>query len=135
MGIDQATPKRPVPVLHFHGSDDPFVPIAGGCGPRSISQADFTSVDRSIRAWVEANGCRREPIVIEMPNKADDGMSVLRKEYPGGRDGSEVVLYLIQGGGHTWPGREARMAALGKSTLDISANELMWEFFEKHPMR
>ena len=26
-------------------------------------------------------------------------------------------------------------AVLGKSTKDISANDLMWEFFQKHPMK
>lgn len=31
-------------------------------------------------------------------------------------------------------GREPRMRALGASTRDISANDLMWEFFEKHPL-
>lgn len=31
-------------------------------------------------------------------------------------------------------GREPRMRALGVSTRDISANDLMWEFFEKHPL-
>jgi polyhydroxybutyrate depolymerase len=45
-----------------------------------------------------------------------------------------VVLYVIEGGGHTWPGRTPRFAFLGKSTSHISANDLMWEFFQKHPL-
>jgi polyhydroxybutyrate depolymerase len=44
-------------------------------------------------------------------------------------------LIEIEGGGHTWPGREPGLRLLGKSTKDISANDLMWEFFEKHPMK
>lgn len=51
-----------------------------------------------------------------------------------GKNGSEVVLVVIEGGGHTWPGRQPRIQALGASTHDIEANDLMWEFFEKHPM-
>jgi poly(3-hydroxybutyrate) depolymerase len=27
------------------------------------------------------------------------------------------------------------LRALGKTTKSISANDLMWEFFEKHPMK
>jgi len=46
-----------------------------------------------------------------------------------------VVLYEIEGGGHTWPGQGPRVRFIGKSTHDISANDLMWEFFEKHPMK
>ena len=30
---------------------------------------------------------------------------------------------------------EPPVAMLGKSTKDISANDLMWEFFQKHPMK
>jgi polyhydroxybutyrate depolymerase len=37
--------------------------------------------------------------------------------------------------GHTWPGREPALKLLGKATRNVSANEMMWEFFEKHPMR
>jgi polyhydroxybutyrate depolymerase len=53
--------------------------------------------------------------------------------YPNGT-GAGVVLFVIQGGGHTWPGREPRLTYLGKATKNISANDLMWEFFKKHPM-
>ena len=70
-----------------------------------MSQADFLPVEEAIRTWVEINGCRREPIITELPNVADDRMTVVRQEYAHGRDGSSVVLYVIHGGGHTWPGR------------------------------
>jgi polyhydroxybutyrate depolymerase len=35
----------------------------------------------------------------------------------------------------TSPKEEPRLKVLGKSTKNISANDLMWEFFEKHPMK
>ena len=35
-------------------------------------------------------------------------MKVTRKTYGAGRDGAEVVLVVIEGGGHTWPGQEVR---------------------------
>lgn len=46
-----------------------------------------------------------------------------------------VVPLEIEGGGHTWPGQKSPIKFLGKSTLDISANNLIWEFFQKHPMK
>ena len=49
--------------------------------------------------------------------------------------GAEVVLFVIKGGVHTWPGRQWPVFWLGKTTRDISANDLMWEFFKKHPMK
>ena len=45
------------------------------------------------------------------------------------------TLVIIGGGGHTWPGREPRVKFLGKSTGNISANDLMWAFFKRHPMK
>jgi polyhydroxybutyrate depolymerase len=63
------------------------------------------------------------------------GTTVQRKSHGPGKDGAEVVLLVIQGGGHTWPGRDSLLPILGKSTGNISANDLMWEFFQKHPMK
>lgn len=42
-------------------------------------------------------------------------------------------MMAIEGGGHTWPGKKPSSAILGESALNISANDLMWEFFQKHP--
>ena len=69
------------------------------------------------------------------PNSADDGTTVVRQRCGAGKSGAEFVLYTIAGGGHTWPGKESPVASFGKSTLDISANDLIWEFFQKHPMK
>jgi polyhydroxybutyrate depolymerase len=55
--------------------------------------------------------------------------------YGGGKDGAEVVLVIIEGAGHTWPGQQPAVKFLGKSTRNVSANEMMWEFFQKHPMK
>jgi polyhydroxybutyrate depolymerase len=134
MGTEKCNPKRPVPVIHFHGTDDQNAPFKGGKG-KGVSGTDFYSVDHSIRAWVKANGCKEEPTTAKLPKKVDDGTAVEIKTYGGGMDGSEVVLVIIEGGGHTWPGREPKVKLLGKSTQNVSANDLMWEFFQKHPMK
>jgi polyhydroxybutyrate depolymerase len=133
MGTKTCNPTRPVSVIHFHGTDDAFAPFQGGRG-KGLSGTDFYSVPDSIAAWVEADGCGPTPVTIRLPDKAADGTTVTRTTYGPGRDGAEVVLIVIDGGGHTWPGREPRLAALGISTRDISANDLMWEFFEHHPL-
>lgn len=134
MGTETCSPKRPVPVVHFHGTDDQFAPFKGGRG-LGISGTNFYSVEHSIEAWVKANGCNQEPAIEDLPDKAKDGTTVTRKTYAGGKDGAEVVLVVIHGGGHTWPGQQPLLGFLGKSTEDISANDLMWDFFQKHPMK
>jgi polyhydroxybutyrate depolymerase len=51
--------------------------------------------------------------------------------------GATVQLYVVEGGGHTWPGSQfsqAGVAALGPTTFDIDANQVIWAFFQAHPM-
>jgi polyhydroxybutyrate depolymerase len=134
MGTETCSPKRPVSVIHFHGTDDQFAPFQGGVGSRSSTGTNFYSVEHSIRAWIKANGCPEKPVVVQLPKTLDDGTSVERQTYGPGKDASEVVLIKIEGGGHTWPGREPRLAFLGRSTKNISANDALWDFFQKHPM-
>ena len=133
MGSEECHPRRPVSVMHFHGTEDEFVPFNGGVGRRSISGAEHFSVEHSIRAWVKANGCNDEPVVDELADNVHDDTKVIRRTYSGGRDASEVILFVIEGGGHTWPGSPPRSRELGRSTRSVSANDLIWDFFDRHP--
>lgn len=135
MATEACHPVRPVPVLHVHGTEDAFVPFTGGVGPRSPSGVPHRSVEQSIRAWVRADGCAEEPAVETLPDRARDGTRVVRKTYGDGHAGSEVVLVVVEGGGHTWPGRDLRSKVLGKATMNVSANGLVWDFFVRHPMK
>jgi polyhydroxybutyrate depolymerase len=132
VGSETCNPSRPVPVLHFHGTKDEFCPIEGKAGPRSTSRTDFFSVDQSVKTWVKANGCDPEPKIEALPDTTDDGTRATRTTYSGGREGSEVILITIEGAGHTWPGREAALKLLGPSSKAVDANDLMWDFFQKH---
>jgi polyhydroxybutyrate depolymerase len=131
VGTEIGQPKCPVSVLHFHGTRDEYIPFAGGRGKQSFFGTNHRSVEESIRIWVKANGCDGTP-KIDVLSEGDDGMRVTRKTYGGGRDGAEVVLVLVDGGGHTWPGRRSPAKILGRSTLNVSANDLMWQFFQRH---
>lgn len=136
MGTAECRPVRPVSIIHFHGTADDLAPFDGGRGrgvgnQPSFLRPVFRSARESLRKWVEANGCDPEPVVEPLPDRADDGMRVFRETWGNGRDGAEVVLIRIEGGGHTWPGREPPVEFLGRSTKDVSANDMMWEFFNE----
>jgi polyhydroxybutyrate depolymerase len=135
MGTESCHPKRPVPVMHFHGTDDKFAPFNGGSGERSLSQTDFYSVKHSLDCWIKANECRADPIVKEERPAVEDGTRITRKTWEHGKNGAEVVLIEIAGGGHTWAGRKPPLLYLGKSTKNIDANDEIWEFFKKHPRK
>ena len=133
IAIEESKPKRPVPVIHFHGSKDNIVPFEMKKG-KSPSFMTLKGVEDSIQTWVKLNGCDEKPMT-ETISKDDDEIKVTRTCYSGGKDGSEVVLVVIEEGGHTWPGQKPPVGFIGKSAKNISANDLMWEFFQKHTLK
>lgn len=127
--IDPWQPKHPMPVLHIHGTNDHLVPFKGG-DPKGPAFLRFPSTEENIKTVCDFNGCRNEPVVTTLP-KTKDRFQVTRKDFGKGKNGAEVLLYVIDGGGHTWPGRPA-VTLLGPATHNIMANELMWEFLKKY---
>jgi polyhydroxybutyrate depolymerase len=123
-GVDDCAPKRAVPVLDFHGTQDPTVPYTGD--PRR----HFRSVLDSTRGWVSRDGCTEAPVTVLSQN------DVQCVAYRGCRDHAEVELCTIDGAGHTWPGGAdvPAIANQGTTTHTIVANDLIWAFFQSHPM-
>ena len=93
--IEESEPKRPVPAVHFHGSKDNIVPLAMAKG-RSPSFMQLKGVEDSTQTWVKLNGCEEEPKADTL-SKDGDEMKATRTTYGGGKDGSEVVLVVIEG--------------------------------------
>ena len=133
IAIDESKPEQPVSVIHFHGTEDNLVPFVTDEN-QVQSLMRFKGVEASVQTWVKLDGCRAQPKTDTL-SKAGEEMKVTRQTYGGGKNGSEVVLITIEGGGHTWPGMEPMLDFLGKSALNISANDLMWQFFKKHKLK
>lgn len=133
IAIDKSEPKRPVPVLHIHGRKDRIVPYEGP-DARFPAFMKFKGVEDSVMTWVGIDGCEPEPDV-EVISKQGDDMKVVRKTYANGKDGTSVVLIVLEEGGHTWPGRSAPIRFVGKSSRSISANDLIWGFFRQHRLK
>jgi polyhydroxybutyrate depolymerase len=135
LALAGVAPRRAVAVIHFHGTADTIVPVDGPRGATPPTMR-FRSVADTIGAWVEADGCPAKPVVTRYPDAApDDGTTVSRTVYGPGRDGAAVVLIEVAGGGHTWPGRTPPVTFIGRSTMDVAANDLLWEFFMRHPLK
>jgi polyhydroxybutyrate depolymerase len=64
----------------------------------------------------------------------DDPTAVLRHTYGGGAGGTEVIFYLVEGGGHTWPGRYqyASTITVGPTTQRIDGTEYIWRHLREH---
>jgi polyhydroxybutyrate depolymerase len=121
--------QRAVPVIAFHGTEDRFTPYHGGKSPVSRDHV-FPSIPTFIAIWARRNRCGAEP--VESIVAAD----VTRLEYKGCADDADVVLYTIQGGGHTWPGGGPPPEwFVGKTTRSVDASRQAWAFFQAHPLQ
>jgi len=123
------TDHRPVPMIAFHGTADRFAPYDGGRSPVAPDY-QFPSIPAWTANWARRNRCETSP--VESVVAAD----VTRLEYTHCADDAAVVLYTIQGGGHTWPGGKPMVEwALGPTSRSVDATSLMWAFFREHPLR
>jgi polyhydroxybutyrate depolymerase len=131
-------PSRAVPVLIINGTDDPLVPWAGGdIHFGNITLGEVLPVADTVKFWVEKNGCSSSPIITQLPDTDPvDGTTVRKEVYGGCQDGAEVVLYAIEGGGHTWPGGLQYLpeSVIGRTSKEFNASEVIWQFFKEHPM-
>lgn len=147
--IKGCTFSRPVPVIAFHGTADGFVDYNGGLGEKvatlpkpdgsgSIGQGAVDtpatkgpSIPEITADWAKRNGCKTEP-VLEKPVASD----VTLLGFPCPPD-AETELYRVTDGGHAWPGSELSKAVasvVGPTTFSINADDLMWKFFQAHPL-
>jgi polyhydroxybutyrate depolymerase len=120
LGVAPCRPPRAVPVLHIHGTDDRVVPYDGWGGA--------LSAPATVRGWAERNGC--DPT----PSLALERGDVRCERWTGCRDGAEVQLCTVLGGGHTWPGGPP-LPGLGPVSQDLDASRAAWDFFVRHPRR
>jgi polyhydroxybutyrate depolymerase len=132
--VDAACPSpRPMPVIFFHGTADKFVPFDGGSiAPQFGNRGTALSNAQAVAVWQKRNGCGAGRTTQIAGKDGSDSMPVTVETYscPAGRGLEDVI---VQGGGHTWPGaRQGWLVTkiLGPVTDNISANDMMWSFFE-----
>jgi polyhydroxybutyrate depolymerase len=126
-------PARPLAVLDIHGTADPLVPYGGG-EVQGGSGGAILSVADTIKMWAAIDGCDAKPATSDVPDRDPrDGMRTHRDVYAHCKSGTDLVLYTVDGGGHTWPGG-GRMDAkvVGPTTRDFDASEAIWDFFAAH---
>jgi polyhydroxybutyrate depolymerase len=116
--------ERPVPAIFFHGQQDPLVPYAGG--DYAHAGMPFPNIPEFVAGYAQGNGCHPTPTtLIETGN-------VTGIRYAACDQGADVVFYSIADGGHTWPGGSPLPEWIaGKTSQEIDATQLMWEFFQE----
>ena len=110
------------PIMSFHGTADPVVPFNGG-KVRCCGGITLPSIPSASAAWAKRNGCAATPTDTKIDTE------VTKRTWSGCTNG-DVTLYIINGGGHTWPGTAIDRGRLGKVTKQIDASKTLWDFFK-----
>jgi polyhydroxybutyrate depolymerase len=118
-------PSRPVPVLHMHSVQDDRVLYTGGVG---ITGVYFPPIDSVMNVWSAINVCNNKAQVLV--NNKDYTFT----QWSNCNDDATIQYYLTQDGGHAWPGGLPGSSNGDTPSTVISANDLLWEFFQQHPM-
>jgi polyhydroxybutyrate depolymerase len=125
-------PTDPLPIIIFNGLHDNIVKYEGGKADYvqdSVWASTKLSVNESVEFWVEHNNCDKAPII-----DVSESGNITKRTYANGANGSEVILYTVENGGHWWFGGPKMPDSPNYDPYkEISATDLIWDFFEKHP--
>jgi polyhydroxybutyrate depolymerase len=128
------SPTRPISVLIIAGTDDPLIPYEGGeIGFGDQERGTVLSILQTVGFWVSNNDCSSTPVMRwEKDTDPRDGTKVRREIYSECEDGTEVIVYVVEGGGHTWSGgmQYLPIRIIGRTSKDIDANMILWDFFK-----
>ncbi len=118
----------PAPIIYFHGTSDPTVPYNGG----DVPGVRLPSAPEAIAGWVAHNKCTAGPATQTIAD-------VSLQQWTSCAADADVDFYTVNGGGHTWPGMPAGIAAgveqqYGKTTSAVAATQLMWTFFSRYQL-
>ncbi len=130
-------PTRPISVLLVHGTADPIVPYDGGNMEGSTGNA-LLSVAATAAFWEQADACPGGGSSVNKLHDASptDGTHVRREAHTGCAAGTEVTLYTVDQGGHTWPDgpQYDRVMIIGKVSHALDASAAIWEFLARHSL-
>ncbi len=130
---DLCADTPPVPILLMHGTADISVPWNGSeYGGVQIA----LSVPDTVAFWAVHDQCDPQQIDYTLiPSSEPNPVTqVYRYAIGGCADNSEVLYYVIENGGHNIPGVPGRLdpSFAGSVNTDITAGEVIWEFFAAH---
>ncbi|MFJ3234117.1 alpha/beta hydrolase family esterase [Streptomyces sp. NPDC086787] len=126
-------PRRPLPVMIINGTQDPLVPYDGGASRADSSETPLLSVADTAAKWRTVDGCTGET-VRSLPPVPGDRTATGVAAAVSCHGGTQVEVYTVTDGGHTWPGGKQYLPAalVGLTTTQFDASEALWGFFRSH---
>lgn len=137
LSVDLATrcrPARPISIAIVNGTDDPIMPWAGGTVQVLwMARGRVISTPATLARWLELDACAPVARRMRSDDVADDG-TVLEQQSAACKDGTEVNLLAVRGGGHTWPSGHTYLGErlVGRVSREVDASDAIWRFFQRH---
>lgn len=123
LNLDDCKPARPIDVFISHGFKDRNVPYGNGIPAvlKPVSETEDRPVAYAVEFWKRKNDC----VTGGMRFRGKAEMQRYQCEKAG------LMLVSIVDEGHSWPGGGPNLAGAELPTLDIFANDLMWDFWQE----
>jgi polyhydroxybutyrate depolymerase len=131
-GVNLAQPCRdaaPVPLVTLHGTDDSFVAYESDTPVTFPGEPDrfyLGDVERVVAEWAVRNGC--QPAPLDTPTVP----TVTKRTFAGCALGQDVVLFTIEGHGHTYPGGPAVDRGGEPQSQAVDGAKEILDFFDAH---
>lgn len=122
---------HPTSVAQFNGTSDLVVPYNGEFN--ALHGAQYSAAFWAGRAGCVAGQTQTTPLPDAAPA---DGTTVSLLRYTGCPAGTDVRLYTVDKGGHTWPDSvySHYTFELGRTSFDIDATLELWQFLIGHSL-
>ena len=111
----EEVPGYPVSVLHLHAINDSTVKYDG---QHDQGETMYESVDSILTLWSSYYSCNTIPDTIHSED------NYLVKSWICDDTNIDIVLYVMQRGGHQW---------FTVENSGVDATDIIWEFFNSHP--
>ena len=130
-------PSTPVSILFMNGTDDNHLPYTGGTvsNPPNPDFGTVLSTDQSIDTFKNLAQTNHTASPYLFPDlDPDDGGQVEKFLYENSLTQKQVILYKVNGGGHSAPSIQERYSPLfeqyfNKQNHDIEMTVEVWHFF------
>ncbi len=121
-------PTHLVAVVGIQGDADPLVPLGGGeltgIAARYGENGEVLSAEATMQLWASNNRCNPTPTITHVPPAIDDGTSVDKYTFLDCDRGADLVYYIVNGMGHSWPPNPTKELITGHATGNINATEV-----------
>lgn len=111
--VPQCPDAQPVPVIAFHGTEDPTVSYNGGYN--------------AVQTWADEHQCNSREVFLEKDETRCERWSGCNAD-------SDMRFCTSTGAGHTWPSGPGSIfisaAGYGKTSYTIDATDMIWNFFD-----